>query len=87
VVQIGLISYVQEKNSNHFTYSVLKLKSMLEDSNSLVECNVLLIISCMYIDFLISLLVNTGIRYEVNAERRAEISYLFFFLFPQYFNY
>ena len=66
-----------KKNPNHFTYSitlsvlciVLKLlKSMLEDFNSLVECNVLTIVSSMYIDFLVSLLINTGIRYEANAE-------------------
>jgi hypothetical protein len=46
VVQIGLISYVKKKPTisrivSHYQYFVLKLlKSMLEDSNSLVECNV-----------------------------------------------
>ena len=38
--------------------------------------------SSMYIDFLVSSLVNTGIRKEANnAEGRAEISCLFFLFF------
>ena len=67
---------------SHYQYFVRELlKSALEDSNSLVEYNVLSIISSMYIDFLVSLLINMGMRYEANAERWAKISCLFFFFF------
>jgi len=52
------------------------------DVRPLVASYVISTTSSMYIDFLVSSLVNTGIRKEANnADGRAEISCLFFLFF------